>query len=79
MKAKPSCRKRRSAKAEVRRARPMVDERSGVSARSAVTSISIFISGLLSAQTIIVAAGRISPKVSPRIGNTRSTKSASVT
>ena len=37
---------------------------------SAVTSISIFISGLLSPQTIIVAAGRMSPKVSPRIGKT---------
>ncbi len=40
---------------------------------SAVTSISIFISGLLSWQTIIVAAGRMSPKASPRIGNTAST------
>lgn len=45
---------------------------------SAVTSISIFISGLLSWQTIIVAAGLMSPKASPRIGKTMSTKAASV-
>lgn len=46
--------------------------------RFAVTSISTFISGLLSWQTIMVAAGRISPKASPRIGKTTSTKSRSV-
>ena len=46
--------------------------------RFAVTSISTFISGLLSWQTIMVAAGLISPNTSPRIGNTTSTKSRSV-
>ncbi len=47
--------------------------------RNAVTSISISISGRMRSQTIIVAAGRISPKVSPKIGKTRSAKLASVT
>ncbi len=50
----------------------------GQRCRSAVTSISISISGLIRSQTIIVAAGRISPKASPRIGKTMSANDASV-
>ena len=45
-------------------------------ARKAVASISIFISGRISSHTIMVAAGRMSLKNSPTIGNTRSAASA---